>query len=275
MILTSGDLDSFGFDGRANRLREAEIRINPFRLMLCADTAVFLQIRRFLAGEGLVPRAAPYPASEADRWTHCMAIDQVPTELDSFLNLLGHVLVLKNLKSEIDDAIALDFYKIPREGVDPNDWPDTEVGDLVSKMKYWKNDALTQAHARSDLAARMASVIDRHPTYRDALLISTPGHSSIATSQSEALASEVAGLRRAPIAAARARSLFRPEAKARGERVDLRDEFELSSASVSSRSVLILDDVLGRGTTMQGVASAARRAGARSVHGLVAARTIR
>jgi hypothetical protein len=263
------------FDSRGNRLRKFELRSDPLRLLLSADYAVYLQVRRFMASAGMTIRHHPYPEDEADVWTYCLALESVPEGLQAFLDLLCRVVVLKNLPQAIDDAIALDFYKIPRDGLDPDDWPDTPAGQLVNRMKYWRSDPAAQAQARSELADKMASVIRLHPTYREAAIATTPGHKPREPSQSEFLANEIAtNLGTSPLRT-RAKSMIRPEAKGRGERVNFKEEFDLDPDGVARRAVLIVDDVLGRGTTMEGVALAARRAAARSVHGLVAARTIR
>jgi hypothetical protein len=58
------------------------------------------------------------------------------------LELLGEVVSLPSLPP-LKFAIALDWYKIPVDGVDSRDWPNTEVGELVHQGKYvyklWKN----------------------------------------------------------------------------------------------------------------------------------------
>lgn len=271
------DQYEFEFDQRANRLREWEVREDPHRLMLCADHAVFQQIRRFIARSGQVIKMTPFPEAEASRWTHCLELPRIPEGLRDFLRLMESVVVLRGLPQEISDAIALDFYKIPRPDLDPDAWPNTDIGELVNQMKYWKADPVTQASAREGLAERLASVVRRHPLLRDSQLVSTPGHDATQTSQSELLGQAVARRLGVSILRARSRSVLRPESKARTERVDFRDEFEIDRGQLAGAEVVIIDDVLGRGTTMQGVAAAARRAGAPydGIHALVAARTIR
>src|SRR4029079_18762772 len=126
------------FDARGNQLRRYELRDDPLRLLLCADAATFRQVRRFLAAAGIVASPCGFPEEEATVWTFCLSLPAVPDGLVGFLDLLSSVLVLQKLPPAIDAARALDFYKIPREGVDPNDWPDTEIGALVNTMKYWR-----------------------------------------------------------------------------------------------------------------------------------------
>jgi hypothetical protein len=48
------------------------------------------------------------------------------------LELLGGVVSLPSLQP-IKFAIALDWYKTPVDGVNSNNWPNTEIGDLVSR----------------------------------------------------------------------------------------------------------------------------------------------
>jgi predicted amidophosphoribosyltransferase len=198
----------------------------------------------------------------------------VPDGLHAFLELLKRVLVLRDVPNELEDALALDFYTIPREGVDPTLWPHTEVGDLVNRMKY-RNDPTGSAHARDQLADRMARVIEHHPSFRASVLLAAPGHSQFERAHSELLAQAIGYRLGQRVVRVRTTHLVRPESKARSDRVDLRGEFVVDQDEVAHREVLILDDVYGRGTTMRGIAHAAARAGARVAHGLVAARTIR
>jgi len=265
----------FKFDGKANQLREWALDERRGILCVCADTATFFQIRAFLTRFGAISRPAPFSDAEATRWTHCLSLSLVPDELRSFLLLLSRVLVLQGLPPQIDDAIALDFYKIPVPDRDPDDWPNTPVGELVARMKYWTSDPVSQDSAQADLVARLADVVVHHPAYRDSRLVSVPGHDSTAPSRSERLAQALAKHLGVPLARTRARTLVRPAAKNRSDRVDFRGEFTLDPSEVGRSPVLIIDDVLGRGTTMAGVAQAARQAASPRIHGLVAARTIR
>ena len=79
------------------------------------------------------------PMREADErvYTHRVEIDgQMPAEVGSALDLLGDVLTLRH-RDVIHVAVALDFYKDPKDGVDPLQWPNTAAGELVRKAKYW------------------------------------------------------------------------------------------------------------------------------------------
>jgi hypothetical protein len=268
-------MHDFGFDRKANRLREWEIDKGAKTLCLGADTATFLHIRGFLARRAVAASPLPFPETESGRWTHCLSLTALPDDLEDFVRLLTQVLVLQGLPAEIDDAIALDFYKIPRPNVDPDDWPNTDVGERVSRMKYWTTDIVSQSTAQEELIDALANVIARHPVYRESRLVSVPGHDASAVSRSEVLALGVARRLAVPLVRTRSRSLIRPAAKNRTERVDFRGEFVIEPDTVGRLPVLIIDDVFGRGTTMNAVAHEARRAGSPRVHGLVAARTIR
>ena len=113
---------------------------------------------------------------EADVWTHCLALSHVPDALEDFLGLLTEVLILQGLPGEVHDAIALDFYKIPRPGVPPDDWPNTEIGELVSRMKYWTDDPVAHLTAQEQVADALARTIVRHPSYLASRIVSVPGH---------------------------------------------------------------------------------------------------
>lgn len=268
-------MHNFGFDRHANRLRTWIVDEASRMLCVCADTSTFLQIRGFLARTGVSHKAAAFPETGADRWTHCLALSRVPERLEDFLRLLTEVVVLRGLPSEIDDAIALDFYKIPDSDLQPDKWLRTDVGELVWRMKYWTSDPLSRATSLELLADALAGVIVRHPSYRESRLVSVPGHDAAVVGRSEALPIGLADRLGVPLARTRARSLIRPAAKNRAEHVDFRGEFVIRPDAVGGQPVLIIDDVFGQGTTMNAVAYEARRAGSPRVHGLVAARTIR
>jgi hypothetical protein len=268
-------MHDFGFDRKANRLRSWTVDEPSQLLRVCADTATFLQIRGFLARTGVSLKATAFPETEAKVWTHSLTLSRVPDTMVDFLRLLTEVIILQGLPGEIDDAIALDFYKIPRPDLQPEDWPNTEIGELVSRMKYWTNDPVTQLTSQELLVDALAGVISRHPVYRESRIVSVPGHDATIVGRSELLAIGVADRLGVPVVKTRARSLFRPAAKNRDERVDFRGEFVIEPDAIRGQPVLIIDDVYRRGTTMNAVAHEARKQGSPRVHGLVAARTMR
>jgi hypothetical protein len=78
----------------------------------------------------------PLPASASTAWTHVLT---GPTRLlettRDFLKLLKSVISLPN-PTGIKTALALDWYKQPIDGLDAHSWPNTGIGELVSKGKY-------------------------------------------------------------------------------------------------------------------------------------------
>lgn len=262
------------FDPRGNVLESWELLEPPLRLALCAQAAVYRQIRLWLVAQGVTPRPTSFEDQvHAERWTHCLAITSVPAGLDQFLALMQRVIVLRNLPSTVDDGIALDFYTIPDDLVPSESWVRTDVGELVYTMKYGQSDQLSRETAFETLADRMAGLLPRMPSFERAIVASVPGHDTRHASWSERLAERIGRDTGRRVVRTRARSLIRAQAKEGG--VDLRGEFTIESADVANAAVVIVDDVMRRGSTLDAVASAARRAGAPDVHALIAARTIR
>lgn len=258
-------------DRRGNVVQHWAIRGNPGeqRVHLRAAFAVARHLKSILTALEASPQAAPFAAGEG--WTHCYEINREIDELEGMLRQFERCLVLQDLPREVDSAIALDFYKIPRDGSDPFTWPNTEIGDLVNRMKYW-DDPVASTQAREDLADLMSDLIRHHPIYRTATLVAVPGHDARKVAASEHLAVAVADRLSRPLVRVRSKTLLRPETKSLNGRVDLRSEFTVPD-TVPGYASLILDDVYERGRTMQGVAAALRASGVREIHGLVAART--
>lgn len=266
------DLADFEPDRRGNVLRAWALRGegDSVRVHLRAAFAVAKHVRTVLAYSGGNPRTAPYPVGEG--WTHCYEISREIPELPDLLAAFERCLILQDLPTELDTGMALDFYKIPLEGVDSFSWPNTDIGELINKMKY-RDDPVTSSSAREALVDDMVSLIEVHPIYRTATLISVPGHDATVTAPSELLAMSIGNRLGKEITRAKSKRLLRPETKSLKGKVDLRSEFIVPQDGVGY-TALILDDVYGRGSNMQGVAAAARASGAREVHGLVAARTV-
>lgn len=262
------------FDPRGNALSGWRLLESPLRLAVHAQAAVYRQIRLWLIAKGVTPRPTAFDdQADADRWTHCLAITAVPVGLDQFLELMQRVIVLRNLPSVVDDAIALDFYTIPDDLVPSESWLRTEVGELVYTMKYGQHDPMSRETAFEALADRMASVFEQIPSFERAIVVNVPSHDTRQVGWSERLAEHVGRARGRRVVRTRTRSLVRPQAKEGG--VDLRGEFSIASPDVANAAVVIVDDVLQSGSTLGAVAAEARRAGAPDVHALIAARTIR
>jgi hypothetical protein len=262
-------------DTRGNRLQRWAVEPGfQHRLLLCTSQRVVDQVRGALHLGRYQVSKAPLRPEELTEWTHCLELDrEVDAGMTDFLRLMAEVLVL-TVSPAIDSAIALDFYKAPQAGLDPKEWPNTQAGELVHRMKYYANDPAAAEWALGALADRMAAVVKRHPVYREAVIAQVPGHDRDITSWGERLAREVAERTGQELVPARARHSARAESKNREARADLIDEFSLDER-VMFRPVLIIDDATGTGDTLKGMAAAARRAKASRIDGLVGARTMR
>lgn len=266
--------EPFRFDSRGNRLLAWSLVERPHRLLICAQTAVYRQVRLWLLSERVVPRNAPFDdVRDPDRWTHCFAIDRVPNGLPAFLDQLTGIIILCNLPSSIDQGAALDFYTVPNDGAPSDTLARSEVGDLVHIVKYSGVDDAGKGVALHALAERMSAIVQRLPSFDHVVIASVPGHDSRTVSWSQRLADEVGRMTEHRVIRTRARSLIRAPAKAGA--VDLTHEFTIDAGDVANAVVLIVDDVMMSGNTVNAVARAARRAGAPEVHVLVAARTLR
>jgi predicted amidophosphoribosyltransferase len=199
-------------------------------------------------------------------------------EVRQLLELLGEVISLPSLPP-IRFAIALDWYKIPVDGVDPRNWPNTEAGELVNRGKYlYKIREEQKAMVGRNLAGRICNAIGRHAALNSAeVILNVPGHDRNVVSFGPRLAATVAKYRRIPNLRATGKSEFRPEAKSLSpmERAMFFDYEFIVPPEVYARSVLIVDDVFRSGGSMAAVARAAREAGAREIFGICPTRTMR
>lgn len=217
--------------------------------------------------------------TDTSGWTHALPSPE-PTAKPAvrlLLDLLKEIIIVPS--GAIDLVAALDWYKIPAEGVDSYQWPNTETGELVSSGKYrYRQAPGPQAEAGRNLASRICNVIDRHALLKDvSIVLNVPGHDSRLVSFGSRLAATVARDRGLPMIKVHTSSLFRAAAKEL-ERHKLAqmfdDEFSVPS-EVRGCSVLIVDDVIRSGTSMAAVGKAARASGAYRVFGIGAVRTMR
>lgn len=266
--------EPFAFDIRGNRLLAWQVVDRPNRVLIRAQTAIYRQVYLWLLNQRVQPRTAAFEdVSDPDRWTHCLAIDRVPSGMVAFLELLERIVILCNLPASIEAGAALDFYKVPSDDVPSWQWPNTEIGGLVYSVKYGVVDEAAKTRALRTVASQMSDVVQRLPSFDRAVIASVPGHDSRIVSWSQRLAGEIGRITERRVIRTRARSLVRAPAKAGA--VDLTDEFMIDAGDVANSIVLVVDDVMMSGNTLKAVARAARRAGAPEVHVLVAARTIR
>jgi hypothetical protein len=202
------------------------------------------------------------PAERADEFDKCLQWrNGVPDAARELIDLLTEGLVLPTGDNMLDLAIALDWYKIIEDGVDPMDWKNTPPGQLVAKAKYYS----------SPTTAMISDAIQRHPPLRDSLyLVSVPGSRGDGQSVGERIAASVAD--------ATGKVLIktvgpqREPRKAGGSSSGLDGLFSLPT-SIDGPCVVV-DDVYKSGKTLRATALAARQAGATAVYGVVAAKTL-
>lgn len=270
-------------DSRGNRLETWTARnvadTGRVRLYVGAPASVAQQVRSCVAGWHA--RTLPIPDELGQEYTDCFEMDGLlPLEIEDLLKLLAEILTLE-VSSELDAAFALDFYKVPPGGELADHWQNTEAGDLVAKAKHQPGVKVNET-AQREIARKLADVVKRHPLMSAAdAILSVPGSKTRYWSAGERIAKKVANELSLPMIRTTGRHSERPQAKARGQEdyeapadLDMLEEFSVDLSSCQ-QSVVIVDDVYRTGTTMRGVAAAARRAGAQSVYGLVCARTLR
>lgn len=273
----------YNIDSRGNRLEVWATRTvadtGRVRLYVGAPAAVAQQIRTCLVK--WPARTLPVPADLEHEYTDCFEIDgPIPPEVEELLTVLGEVLTLE-VASEVDAAFALDFYKVPPSDETPGEWTNTDAGELVSRAKH-KAGAKVNEMAQREISGRLAHVVNSHPLLRDVdAVVSIPGSKTRFWSAGERIAIKLAKELNRPMVRTTGKHPERPQAKARGQEdyeapadLDMLSEFTVDLAP-EHKSVIIVDDVYRTGTTMRGVAAAARRGGAQTVYGLVCARTLR
>jgi hypothetical protein len=222
--------------------------------------------------------AATMAPSYAIEWTHVLhSPSPIRPEVTSLLRLLERILTLPE-SDRMTGTFALDWYKIPPDD-DHSAWRNTAAGDLVHCGKYWyKNDPDQQATCGRPLAEFACEVVRAHPRLMSTqVVLDVPGHDSRRVSFGSRLAHTVARDTAKKFVKVAARDEFRAQAKAMNateHAESLRGQFQVREG-LAGIDVLVVDDVFRSGTSMREVATAAKSAGARSVYGLVAARTMR
>lgn len=215
----------------------------------------------------LYPRHRP-------RWTHRLRLRSA-AGINELIELLQRVLILPALE-DLDGTIALDHYSCPAPMTDTG-LRQTVVGERIHTIKYENRDPSKVQAAGRELSRQLAEVVRIHPWFRTSdLILPVPGHDSMHLSASIRIGTTVA--RYAEIGWASVTSVreFRRTAKSmsKAERVELLDEYSVD-LDLTGRTVIVLDDVCHTGSSLRGVARAARNAGATTVLGLVGARTLR
>jgi hypothetical protein len=219
------------------------------------------------------------PASSRPQWTHLLyAPGNLGGSTQALLELLSRVVTLPSL-SGVRCSLALDWYKIPEDDVDPYQWANTEVGRLVNLGKYqYRSDGEQQARVGCELCKRLCEAIGLHPLLSQAdVVLDVPGHDARRVAFGSRAADTVARDTSKPVVRVSTRNEFRPEAKSltREQRSKaIRDQFYIQTP-LHGRSTLIVDDVFRSGDSMGEVARAARAMGASEVYGICAVRTMR
>jgi hypothetical protein len=268
----------FQYDPRGNRLERWQA--------VSVATGHILRLRGPIEVVDQIQAVAPSYQSTTDLtstasgWTHELVSPDraMKREVRQLLELLGEVVSLPSLPP-LRFAVALDWYKTPVDGMDPRNWPNTEVGELIHRGKYvYKINEEQKSIAGRNLAGRICNAVDRHAALNGAeVILNVPGHDRNIVSFGPRLAATVAKYRKMPTLRVAAKSQFRPEAKSLSlmERaMFFRDEF-IVPPEIRGRSALIVDDVFRSGGSMTAVARAAHEAGAREIFGICPTRTMR
>ncbi|MCO6010573.1 hypothetical protein NE236_37005 [Actinoallomurus purpureus] len=269
-------LSPFVADSRANRVgrflvaKLAEGDDGTRWLYIFGPTEAGAQIE--MVGGSACVAVEPNDQFVAD-YSHCYRFDEgLPQDVLDLVRLLEEVFSLTR-RSSLDCAIALDWYKKPHPDLDPQQWPNTDVGELVYRAKYYTSNDAKRREAAGELLRRVVAVVQSHPLYRDApIIVTVPGHKADGNSVGEGFARAVGRETKKLVVETISVNGARPASK-EGASGSLRDAFKMPQTL--SGDVIVIDDVYRSGETMSSVALAARRAGAQRVFGLVAVRTLR
>ena len=147
-------------DSRGNRLADyhATRTKDGSRCFIEASccSAVLNQIQMVLDGRS--PRLLS--TTDFSRWQYKIEYEPpYSSSIHNGLEMLKTVLTLGET-DEMDGAIALDFYKIPEEGVPGDQWENTEVGQLIHRGKYYSS-----GPSGAELSKRIAETMSAHPYY--------------------------------------------------------------------------------------------------------------
>jgi adenine/guanine phosphoribosyltransferase-like PRPP-binding protein len=274
MAVITIDFRAFVPDSRGNRLEEWESRgvqnSDRLRLYLRGPDEVERQIFWLLRKQQRNPERLRLRDEDDPDWTHRLEFDgPLSAELQRMLGLLQTILTLTKRRN-LAIGLALDFYMAPDPELDPMSWPKTTAGSLVNSAKHRRN-----GNAYEALVDQLVEVVFAHDLYSGAdVILTVPGHTASKESFGVILAQGVALKAGKPVLETQCSEDERPPAKDGGETSDLEALFSVN-ASVADKVALIVDDVYMSGRSMGAVATAARRARAKGVVGLVGARTLK
>jgi hypothetical protein len=264
---------SFQADPRANALADWKFeQVGKQRLLLLRGSPEIAA--HVLAG---LPetRQVELGSQHGPYWTHRLVLDGDLTAGESnFLRLLRRVLVL-SVRDGIDGGLALDYYNRPDHG--PQGGLEyTDTARLMRTIKYKFDPQEDRNTAGRELCRSLAAVVQTHLWLRSATcVLPVPGHDQAPAqpSVSVRIGQAVARLTQLPCVEVKTRREYRRSVKemSADELATLTDEFVVEH-DLRDQTVLIVDDMYHTGSTMSGLAQAARQAGAGTVLGLVALR---
>lgn len=268
--------DRFIPDRRANRLEDYELEKSgpTWLLKYRSSSETSLHI------VGALPRAKAMPSWKGDvEFPHRIRFDFTPpADLDDFLQLLQETLVIEmRVKPPrlLDAAIALDFYQ---DRIGPDELRYTPAGELVRKAKgYSGTPSAASRDAGMELCERLSEVVVRHQwLINSTRIVPVPGHRPDVWATSQRMGTQLSRDLGIPLVDVISKSGRRTPAKnmSRLEREALRNEFAIEE-DLDGQTVLIVDDFYETGHTMAGLASAAKRAGARTALGLAGVRNMK
>ncbi|MGW4209430.1 ComF family protein [Lentzea sp. NPDC004789] len=267
--------DRFIPDRRANRLEASKLEQSGSNWLLkyrgSPETSLHIV--------GALPRAKVMPSWPNDvDLPHRIRFDFTPpADLKDFLQLLQEVLVIEmKVKPPrlLDAAIALDFYQ---DRIGPDELRCTPAGELVRKAKgYGGTSSAASREAGMELCDRLCEVVVRHQwLINSTRIVPVPGHRPDVWATSQRMGVQLSRDLGIPLVEVVPKSGRRTPAKnmTRFEREALRNEFTIKE-DLDGQTVLIVDDFYETGHTMAGLASAAKRAGAKTALGLAGVRNM-
>lgn len=260
--------------GRVERYEVSQVRTAGHLLRVQAPDGVVEQIR-------LADRTYRLDGAEPSGWRTLRGTGPEPTPaVLGLLELLRDVLTLR-CPDMVAFALALDWTKIPEDGVAASRWARTEVYDLIHGGKYRfrrPEDVARLRQVGNALVDRLCAVMDRHPVLgRADAVVAVPGHDSEVLSFGSRLAAATARRRDLPLVRCTSTVPFRTAAKnldgaVRAANID--GTFRCND-DITGQRIVIVDDLYSTGSTVSETARALRQAGARGVAVLCGVRTLR